>query len=237
MLINFIENYIRKTRNKDFHFDENLSSLELLEFLCMMSLSLLRANIRLLIHLQKNRLWFFEKNITIFNFKKLTAGENFRVGEGVRFNCSGNKGVIFGRNCNVGSYSRLMVSSGLGQLGAHIIIGNNVGIGSFSNIGGTGGVMIGDDTIIGPYLSVHTENHNFENNEVVIRLQGVQRQSVVIGRNCWLGGKVTVLAGVSIGDGAIIAAGSIVNKDVPPNSIVGGVPAKIIRKNKYEKKL
>jgi acetyltransferase-like isoleucine patch superfamily enzyme len=62
-----------------------------------------------------------------------------------------------------------------------------------------------------------------------IRLQGVTRKGIRIGNNCWIGSKVTILDGVTIGDGCILAAGTVVTKSFPANSIIGGVPAKIIK--------
>ena len=236
MLINVLENYIRRTKNPHFRFDEHLTSSELIEFMVNILKCLFRANLKLVVRFRKAKLWFFDSNVKIFNIKNLVAGKNFKVGEGTRFNCSGELGIIIGDNCSIGAYSRLIVSSGLGELGKCIRIGNNVGVGSFSNIGGTGGVDIGDDTIIGPYLSIHTENHIFNDLDMLIREQGVERKPVKIGRNCWLGGKVTILAGVNIGEGSIIASGAVVTKNVEPYSIVGGVPAKLIKNYKEEQR-
>lgn len=88
---------------------------------------------------------------------------------------------------------------------------------------------IGDDCIVGQYLSCHPENHHYENLEIPIRMQGVYRKGIKIGKNCWIGSKVTILDGVEIGDGCIIAAGAVVNKSFPENSIIGGVPAKLLK--------
>jgi acetyltransferase-like isoleucine patch superfamily enzyme len=76
---------------------------------------------------------------------------------------------------------------------------------------------------------VFSENHNFSDLTINIKDQGVKRQAVNIGNNCWLGAGSTILAGVVIGNGCVIAAGSVVTKSIPENSIVAGVPAKIIK--------
>ncbi|HSH65021.1 MAG TPA: acyltransferase [Bacteroidia bacterium] len=117
----------------------------------------------------------------------------------------------------------------MNNLGSHITIGNNVGIGEFAYLGGAGGLDIGDDCIVGQYLSCHPENHNYLDPFTPFRFQGVNRKGIKIGKNCWIGSKVTILDGVTIGENCVIAAGSVVNKDVPDNSIVGGVPAKVIK--------
>ncbi len=88
-----------------------------------------------------------------------------------------------------------------------------------------GGITIGDGVLIGPNVSLITENHS----EVPELRQHVYGQPIVIRRKAWLGAGVIVLPGVTIGENAIVAAGAVVSKDVPDNTIVGGVPAKVIR--------
>jgi acetyltransferase-like isoleucine patch superfamily enzyme len=110
-----------------------------------------------------------------------------------------------------------------------LTIGNNVGISQNCFIQVRGKVEIGSDVIIGPRVSVFSENHNSQKLDVPIVLQGETRKGVKIGNGVWVGSGVTILDGVTIGDHSIIAAGSIVNKDVPEFGIVGGVPAKLIK--------
>ena len=104
-----------------------------------------------------------------------------------------------------------------------------MGLGTQGFWGCAGGITIGDDTIFGNYVSLHTENHIFSDVEPPVRFQGVTHQGISIGRNCWTGAKVTILDGVSIGDGWVIAAGAVVTTQCPANCIIGGVPAKIIK--------
>ena len=93
-----------------------------------------------------------------------------------------------------------------------------------------GGITIGDGVLIGPNVSLITENHS----EVPELRQHVYGRPIVIKRKAWLGAGVTILPGVTVGENAIVAAGAVVSKDVPDNTIVGGVPAKVIRKIKME---
>ena len=92
-----------------------------------------------------------------------------------------------------------------------------------------GKLNIGDNVIIGPGVSIFTENHNFSNLSKYINEQGETRAGVTIEQGVWIAGGSIILDGVTIGANSIIAAGSVVNKDVTPNSIVGGIPAKIIK--------
>ncbi len=113
-------------------------------------------------------------------------------------------------------------------------MGNNVGIASNSLLSIRGKVTIGDDVIIGPYFSLHSENHNFNDYKLPIRMQGVTRDDVVIEDDVWIGAKVTVLAGVTIRKGSVIAAGSVVTKDTNQFGVYGGVPAKLIKERKID---
>lgn len=112
------------------------------------------------------------------------------------------------------------------------MIGDNTGIGSHSFIGGAGGVQIGSDVIMGQWVSFHPENHNHEDLVKPIRLQGVNRKGIFIEDDCWIGAKVTFLDGAHVGRGCVIAAGAVVRGHIPPYSIAGGVPARVIRSRK-----
>lgn len=103
------------------------------------------------------------------------------------------------------------------------------GIAPNAFIGVRGPIKIGKNTIIGPGVSMHSENHVFKDIDKPIRLQGEERIGIIIGEDCWIGSRAIILDGVNIGKGVIIAAGAVVNKDVPDYAIVGGVPAKVIR--------
>jgi acetyltransferase-like isoleucine patch superfamily enzyme len=138
-------------------------------------------------------------------------------------------GLRIGASSSIGSFSIIKVSGTLTSIGNKIDIGQNVGIGDFAHIGGAGGVVIGNDTIAGGYLSIHPENHVFADKQRLIREQGVTRKGITIGSNCWIGAKVTVLDGSQVGNGCVIAAGAVVNGIFPDNVVIGGVPAKILK--------
>jgi acetyltransferase-like isoleucine patch superfamily enzyme len=161
--------------------------------------------------------------------KLRTAGGLIRIDEYCLIDCLSREGISVGRNFKLGAYSRMIVSGSIADLGKGIAIGDNVGIGEFAYIGGAGGVVIGADCIIGQYLSVHPENHSFSDPDRLIRDQGVNRQGIKVGPGCWIGAKVTILDGVSIGKGSVIAAGSVVTSSFPDRSVIGGVPARLIK--------
>ena len=82
---------------------------------------------------------------------------------------------------------------------------------------------------MGPRVNLLAENHNFDLADVPIKSQGVTRQPIVIEDDCWLGAGSAVLAGVTVGHDSVVAAGAVVTRDVPPYSVVGGVPARVLR--------
>lgn len=144
------------------------------------------------------------------------------------YRCIG--GVKCGKNVHFGEKTTMRVTGSLKYIGKGIVIGDNVGLGTHGYFGGAGGVVIGNDCIFGNYVSVHPENHNYDNPDVPIRLQGVNHKGITIGNNCWIGAKTTILDGTVIGDGCIVAAGAVVSGKFPGNVILGGVPARIIKK-------
>ncbi len=109
--------------------------------------------------------------------------------------------------------------------GKNITIGKNVFINAGCKFQDQGGITIGDGSLIGHNAVLATLNHDV-NPE---KRGNLKPAPIIIGKNVWIGANVTVLPGVTIGDGAIIAAGAVVTKDVAANTIVGGVPAKLIK--------
>lgn len=111
------------------------------------------------------------------------------------------------------------------NFGRHINIGKNVFINHACTFLDMGGITIEDHVQIGPKVNIITENHPIDPE----RRKYLDLASVTIKRNVWIGAAATILPGVTVGENSIVAAGAVVNKDVPANSIVGGVPAKLIK--------
>ena len=114
------------------------------------------------------------------------------------------------------------------QFSTEVSLGDNSGIGVNATI--SSHVTIGNDVMMGPDCMIFTANHSMQRRDIPMRLQGHEKpRPVTIGNDVWIGGRVIILPGVHIGDGAVIGAGSVVTKDVPPFAIVGGNPAKVIK--------
>lgn len=224
---------IIQLRNPNFKFDEALNSGALLQFIWIQVGYLFRG-LKVLLLLRKPKGMLLGKGVSFFNISKIHYGKFLRLGNQVYVSALSKNGIQFGDNVSIGAFSRVIVSTSLNDIGDQIVIGNNVGIGEFAYLGGAGGLQIGDECIVGQYLSCHPENHNYEDVSISIRHQGVSRKGIKIGANCWIGSKVTILDGVTIGAGCIIAAGSVVTKSFPENSIIGGVPAKLLKSRNHE---
>ena len=225
---NIVEKIVQK-RNPNFKFDESISNSMLLALFFDKSKYFIRG-LKIIFSLKTAHYLMLGKNVKFVHLKNIVLGKWVKLEDYVYLSAFGRGQIKIGNNSGIGSYSRLIISMSFNNLGEYIHIGDNVGIGEFAYLGGAGGLEIGDDCIIGQYLSCHPENHNYEDAETPIRLQGVKRKGIKIGRNCWIGSKVTILDGVSIGDSCIIAAGAVVTRSMPPNSIIAGVPAKPIKK-------
>jgi acetyltransferase-like isoleucine patch superfamily enzyme len=172
---------------------------------------------------------FVGSHVKVRHGYQVTAGKNLILGDNVDINALSTDGINLGDHVSIARDSILFCTGVIAQKGTGITIGHRTGIGARAFLAGQGGITIGDDVITGPNIQVFSENHNFSDLSQTIKAQGVTKQATVIGNNCWLGGGVTILAGVTIGDGCVIAAGSVVTKSVPPNSIVAGVPAKVVK--------
>ena len=109
--------------------------------------------------------------------------------------------------------------------GVNITVGKNVFINSGCCFQDQGGITVGDGALIGHQVVIATLNHDLSPE----KRASMKAAPVVIGKNAWIGSHATLLAGVTVGDGAVVAAGAVVTKDVPPRTVVGGVPAKILK--------
>ena len=112
------------------------------------------------------------------------------------------------------------------DFGKNITIGKNVFINAGCKFQDQGGIFIDDGALIGHGVVLATLNHDFD----PAKRQQLHPAPIHIGKNVWIGANATVTQGVTIGDNAVVAAGAVVNKDVEENTIVGGVPARFIKR-------
>ena len=167
----------------------------------------------------------------ILDPQHLSVGRGVKIEELAEVQCLSRRGITFGDHVTIGRGVSIRPSSYYGhEPGEGLAVGAGSAIGAFSWIGASGFVSIGRDVLLGPRVMILPENHVFEDPRATIKSQGVVRAGVVIEDDCWLGANVCVLAGVTIGHGSVVAAGAVVNRDVPPGSVVGGVPARVLKR-------
>lgn len=111
------------------------------------------------------------------------------------------------------------------DFGKNIIVGKNVFFNSGCRLQDHGGIFIGDNVLFGHNVVLATLDHDLD----PAKRDLLHCAPIRIGNDVWVGANVTITKGVTIGDGAVIAAGAVVTRDVPPRTVVGGVPAKVIR--------
>jgi acetyltransferase-like isoleucine patch superfamily enzyme len=170
----------------------------------------------------------------IENNVRIRFANNIRLGQGVYLDqgsylhaCPG--GITIGAGSIVMHGAILHVYNFRNLPHSGITIGRDSLIGEYSVIRGQGGVQIGDRVYTSPFTQIIAVNHVFDDPERPFVDQGITAEGIVIEDDVWLGAGAVVTDGVRIGKGAVIAAGAVVTADVPPHTVVGGVPAKQIK--------
>ena len=172
---------------------------------------------------------FIGRNTKILNNRNISFGKSVTIGSYCEIDGYASEKIVFGDCVKIGSYSKLLSTSHFSKFGKGLVMGSNSAVGDFTHFGAPGGIVIGNDVIMGSYISFHSENHNFLDTSKLIREQGVTSKGIILGNNIWVGAKVTFLDGCEIGDNSVVAAGAVVTAKFPKNSIIGGVPARILK--------
>ena len=174
---------------------------------------------------------FVGRRVSIHSPRNIHVGRDVKIEDLAEVQGLSRGGVHLSDGVTVGRGACIRPSSYYGgSLGAGLNVGEGSSIGAYCWIGASGMVTIGAQVMLGPRVVIIPENHKFDDTQIRIKDQGVECGPVVIEDDCWIGTNATILAGVTIGAGSIVAAGAVVVRDVAPLSIVGGVPAKLIRK-------
>lgn len=227
-----IEFLISKIKGEKHIIEYPFNFRELLTIIGSKSIAVLRGFIFIKPFISSKGIVFAEKGAKVLFGHKIKTGSGLNLMEYSTINALSYDGVDIGNNFTLGKYAMIECTGVLRNVGSSLKIGNNVGINHYCFIGVRGDIEIGDNVIFGPRVNIFSENHIFDNLDIPIKNQGVKKDQTIIGSNIWIGANVSIMSGVIIGDGCVIAAGSVVTKDVEPYSIIGGVPAKLIKKRK-----
>lgn len=175
------------------------------------------------------RLRFAENGVEIRHRRSCTIGRGSVIEAQARLHCLGRTGVSIGAGVTVGKFSIIECTGVLTMIGAGVTIGDGSALGDYTFIGAAGGVEIGSGVLMGQRVSIHSQNHEYSDPSVPIARQGTTQRGVRIRDDCWIGSGAIILDGVELGQGCVVAAGAVVTKSFPPNSVLAGVPAKVIQ--------
>jgi acetyltransferase-like isoleucine patch superfamily enzyme len=224
-----IERIIQRVRaDRSYSLDEGISTRDIMAEVWARGLALVRAQ-WMLMGVSGGRWRFVESGCAISHRRHLSLGSGTVLEHGARLTCLSRNGIRIGKRVTIGKYSLIECTSVLWHLGDGLEVGDGSSVGDYSFIGCAGGVTIGSNVLMGQRVSFHSQNHNFKDVTRPIREQGVTNAQIVVGDDCWLGAGTIILAGVEIGAGSVIAAGSVVSRSFGPNSVVAGVPARLVR--------
>lgn len=160
---------------------------------------------------------------------KQNSRESIVVGEGTQIAADawldGDNGTIeIGKNCLIHPMAMLLPYDGF------IKLGHECSVNPFAVLYGHGGLTIGNYVRIATHVVIIPANHGYADPNIPITFQNVTQEGVVIEDDVWVGCNATILDGVTIGKGSVIAAGAVVTKDIDPYSVVAGSPARLIKK-------
>lgn len=178
----------------------------------------------------------------------IKLGNGSSISDGANVHAGKNTTILLGENCNILKHSIVRNGNGI-ELGdgssistycqifprengydGKLIMGKGSNIGDNTQIDTCDDVIIHDQVAIGPYVIIYTHDHEYESDSFAAWKGGVKTGKVIVEDGAWVGARVTLLPGVTIGKRAIVAAGSVLTKSVEAGDIVGGIPAKSLKR-------
>lgn len=169
-----------------------------------------------------------ENRVRLRFASNITLGHGVYLDQGTYLHATAN-GIVLGDDTIVMHGAVLHVYNFRNLPNAGITIGRNSLIGEYCVVRGQGGVTIGDRVYTSPFTQIIAVNHKFDDPNRPMIEQGITAEGIIIEDDVWIGASAIITDGVRIGKGSVVAAGAVVTKNVPPHTVVGGVPAKILK--------
>jgi acetyltransferase-like isoleucine patch superfamily enzyme len=177
---------------------------------------------RLILRMLRRKLWL-GKRLKLDGLAFIGPRVVLQVGQGAQ--------IELGRWSWIGHGTKIRCHEGIVSIGAKTVMGQECTISSFQH------VSIGRECVIADRVMFIDFDHGVVEVERPVRLQGIYKRDVNVGNNVWIGYGACILRGVTVGDNAVIGTNSVVTKDVPPNAVVGGLPARVIRMRPSPKRM
>ncbi len=152
-------------------------------------------------------------------------------GKGLQIQIKKGAEVRFGPFCWIGDGTKIRCHEGFVEIGAKTVMGQECTISAYRHL------RIGEQCVIADRAMFIDFDHSVAEAERPVRAQGIYMEDVEVGNNVWIGYNACVLRGVRVGDNSVVGANSVVTRDVPPNAVVGGIPAKVLRMREAPKEL
>ena len=227
------EKLLKIAGKEELRLDKNISKKYIISLLWKYGLMMIRGRLFAVGYTLIHRSVFIGKRVKVLEKKHLSIGENAKIHDNVYIDALSVEGVSIGKNSILGRNTRIECTGSIRSIGKGLIIGDRTTFGSDCFFGAAGGIEIGDDVVAGQYIRFHSENHTYDDLTKLIKDQGVTHKGIIIRNNCWIGAGAVFLDGAELGEGCVVAANAVVTKAFPENSVIGGVPAKIIKKRGY----
>jgi acetyltransferase-like isoleucine patch superfamily enzyme len=160
-------------------------------------------------------------SIKLFN-RGIQISKLSYIGSHVKITTQKNGKIICKGKIRLDSFTEL-------EAQGRITLGNHFVINPYSRVVAYQQIDIGENVVIARFVSILDHDHSFKNENGNFEFKGYNMAPIKIGNNVWIGDKVSILKGVTIGDNVIIAANAVVTKDIPSNVIAGGIPAKVLK--------
>ena len=171
------------------------------------------------------------RGVTITHAQLISCGRGVVIEDGAELHGLSRDGLHFGDNVTIGRGAQIRPSGYYGRsLGAGLVVGDNSSVGPLSYLGASGGIEIGNDVLMGPRVTILSEDHVYLDDRFTIKSQGVVEKRTVIEDDVWLGAGSIILGGSHICRGAVVAAGAVVRGTVEPYAVVAGVPATVVKR-------
>lgn len=178
---------------------------------------------------------FFESTLWRIKTWRIALNRNISIATTTVISPTARVDTNMGGRIEIGKNTEILDGVLLLTYGGNIIIGNRCSINPYTIIYGHGNTLIGDDVLIAGGCMIIPSNHIYEDPKKSINKQGEKSVGIVIENDVWIGHGCSILDGVNIGRGSVVAAGSVVNRSIPPMSVAAGCPVRIIKSRNEER--